>query len=76
MKTKNKKKYFVGKALIVLSVILLFSSGILTAQSPGWLEGWDYRKEITITENSENTLTDYQVKISVEDLRIRMELLC
>jgi len=65
MKMKNKKKYLVWTALIALSVILLFSSGILTAQESSWLDGWDLRKEITITEISGNALTDYQVKIEV-----------
>jgi len=30
-----------------------------------WLSGFDYRRNITITESSGNDLTDYQVKISV-----------
>lgn len=30
-----------------------------------WLTGWGYRKMITITETSGNTLTDYQIKLDV-----------
>jgi len=31
----------------------------------GWLSGWAYRREITITEQSGSTLTDYQVRIEL-----------
>ena len=60
MKTKKK---LLGTALIVF--ILSLSAGVLSAQPPEWLDGWAYRKEINITENSGNDLTDYQVKIPV-----------
>ncbi len=30
-----------------------------------WLEGWQYRRKITITERSGNTLNNYQVKIQL-----------
>ncbi|MEM5830054.1 MAG: hypothetical protein QXL82_00910, partial [Candidatus Aenigmatarchaeota archaeon] len=33
--------------------------------SQNWLSGWQYRKAITIQENSGNTLTDYQVLITL-----------
>ena len=61
-KMKTKKK-LLGTALIVF--ILSLSAGVLSAQPPEWLDGWAYRKEINITENSGNDLTDYQVKIPV-----------
>ena len=32
----------------------------------GWLSGWQYRRKITITENSGNNLTDYQVAIDLD----------
>ena len=31
----------------------------------GWLSGWSYRKKITIQENAGESLTDYQIKITV-----------
>jgi len=31
----------------------------------GWLQGWKYRRKITVTEQSGNSLTDYQVKIEL-----------
>ena len=31
----------------------------------GWLNDWSYRRAITITEQSGGTLTDYQVKVSL-----------
>jgi len=38
----------------------------LVKASPGWLEGYDYRRPITIEEQSGNTLTDYAVLIEYD----------
>ncbi|MCD6409774.1 MAG: DUF2341 domain-containing protein [Candidatus Verstraetearchaeota archaeon] len=37
----------------------------LSSKVNGWLEGWKYRRIITITEQSGTTLTNYQVKITL-----------
>jgi len=55
-----------------LSFFLLFSLAfslffLLNVNlSFAWLEGWQYRKPITITEQSGNTLTDYQVRLEID----------
>ena len=38
----------------------------LTTTSTGWLSGWSYRKYINITEQSGNSLSDYQVLITLD----------
>lgn len=32
----------------------------------GWLSGWQYRRAITITNSASTSLTDYQVKITID----------
>lgn len=53
--------------------LFLFSVGIIssiitTLNAQTWLNNWDYRREITITNNSDSTLTDLQVKIDLSSL--------
>jgi len=49
---------------IVADVQLYYSSGASGGGQPeNWLQGWSYRRQITITEQSGNTLIGYQVKI-------------
>ncbi|RLE75674.1 MAG: hypothetical protein DRZ80_02395 [Thermoprotei archaeon] len=40
-----------------------YVSGVAGGGGVNWLTGWNYRRTITITENSGNTLTNYQIKI-------------
>jgi len=34
------------------------------------LEGWDYRQEITLTNNNSTDLTDFQVKLTLDDTKV------
>ncbi|MEM5816122.1 MAG: DUF2341 domain-containing protein, partial [Candidatus Aenigmatarchaeota archaeon] len=43
--------------------IFIYSLSLSFSQS--WLSGWQYRIPITITERSKNTLTDYQVLVTI-----------
>ncbi|MEM5830560.1 MAG: hypothetical protein QXL82_03585, partial [Candidatus Aenigmatarchaeota archaeon] len=46
-------------------IFLVFSLVLSISFSQSWLSGWLYRIPITIKENSGNTLTDYQVLITI-----------
>jgi hypothetical protein len=50
-------------SLMVIAV-LLFAT-IVPIQATWWNMDWNYKKIITITEQSGNTLTDYQLKLVV-----------
>ncbi|MEM4584643.1 MAG: DUF2341 domain-containing protein [Ignisphaera sp.] len=43
---------------------------ILVARGDSWLSGWLYRIPITITERSGNTLTDYQVLVTLDTVSL------
>ena len=53
--------------LFYLLVTLITSSVLFGAAEPSWawLADFQYRKTITITENSGSALTDYQVRTEV-----------
>lgn len=48
--------------MTTLSVVLLLSSGLLTAQTAPWLTGWEYRKLITLNKTVSN---GFQVLLNV-----------
>jgi len=48
-----------------LSVVITAPSSTLAAITSWWDNSWSRRAEVTITENSGSTLTDYQVKVIV-----------
>ncbi len=47
-------------------ISVLCTSGVSQTQSEPWLEGFSYRREINITENSGNTLYEYQVRVVLD----------
>jgi len=51
--------------LLTFAVIFIAFSMFSNSASAWWNSSWQYRKNITITENSGNTLTDYQVPINI-----------
>ncbi|MFH7903301.1 MAG: hypothetical protein QXQ19_02445, partial [Candidatus Aenigmatarchaeota archaeon] len=57
MKRKEKFLTFLFFTIFIYSLSLSFSQT--------WLSNWQYRIPITITERSGNTLTDYQVLVSI-----------
>jgi len=63
---KEKEKEKINLKALALFAALFLSFIFLPQLSYAWLEGWEYRRPITIdnTQNS-NTLTDYQVLITL-----------
>ena len=54
-------------AILSIFSILTFGYLLNTGKSQaGWLSGWSYRIPITITEQSGNVLTDYQVLVTLD----------
>ena len=51
------------KLMLIFGILALI---FISNGAFAWLSGWIYRKPITITENSGNTLTDYQVKLTID----------
>ena len=49
-----------------IAVLMLFLVVFLLVPGEAWLSGWQYRKEITITEQSGSTLTDYPVLLTID----------
>lgn len=60
MRNKNKILGLAFAAILIIS-FLTFQSIAVSAEA--WLEGYTYRRAVTITEQSGNTLTNYTVKI-------------
>ncbi|MEM0242929.1 MAG: DUF2341 domain-containing protein [Candidatus Aenigmatarchaeota archaeon] len=64
--------YFSNVSQAIINQPIKFSSlwnasqiPYLTQPSQTWLSGWQYRIPITIRENSGNTLTDYQILVTI-----------
>lgn len=55
------KKLSLAAGVFVFLLVITFSD-VASAQA-WWDPDWNYRREVTVTENSGNTLTDYQVSI-------------
>ncbi|MCW1310070.1 MAG: DUF2341 domain-containing protein, partial [Candidatus Nanoarchaeia archaeon] len=57
----NLKKISIRRLIFILVLLSILNT------SSAWLQGWDYRREITIDNtNNPNTLTDYQVNITLD----------
>ncbi|MEM5881933.1 MAG: DUF2341 domain-containing protein [Candidatus Aenigmatarchaeota archaeon] len=56
----KKEKIFL---IFLFFTIFIFNFSLSFSQT--WLSGWQYRIPITIRENSGNTLTDYQVLVTI-----------
>jgi hypothetical protein len=63
----EKAKLRIYSILFAVSAIpfLLLSFASYTEASTGWLSGWTYRKQITVTHGSSETGTNFQVKLKV-----------
>jgi len=62
---------FLGVILLLCSLFILNSkfqiwNTKVAFANPDWLSGWTYRKPITITDNSGNDLTDYQIQLTID----------
>jgi len=72
LKEKNAGKVLFLNALtksFVFLIVVLFLSPVLSAGT-WWDADWDYRKPITVTENSGSELTDFQVLVEFDSLSL------
>ncbi|MEA3487918.1 MAG: DUF2341 domain-containing protein [Euryarchaeota archaeon] len=64
-KNRNvKQKFWSASVVAMLSLSMLIAVMAPAAADPGWLSGWSYRKDVTISSSS--VLTDYQVNVTVD----------
>lgn len=66
-KKEIKIRKIQGKVGIVIVMLVVGLLSLVTMPATAELNGWQYQKEITIHENSGNTLTDYQVLIELKE---------
>jgi len=63
-KTKTKSLFLLTFLLLTFTVTFPFNLPTVKAQT-GWLNGWQYRKAITITGSSAGSVTNYQIRLKV-----------